>query len=69
MDLAVTNLMDDANVPSLLSLGYLNKDILKDKAYQDTRKFVLSKIILSSSKAKQPKVLVGRMWAWIISGQ
>ncbi len=36
------NLMDDANVPSLLSLGYLNKDILKDKAYQDTRKFVLS---------------------------
>ncbi len=36
------NLMDDANVPSLLSLGYLNKDILKEKAYQDTRKFVLS---------------------------
>jgi meiotically up-regulated gene 157 (Mug157) protein len=36
------NLMDDANVPSLLSLGYLNNDSLKDKGYQDTRKFVLS---------------------------
>jgi meiotically up-regulated gene 157 (Mug157) protein len=36
------NLMDDANVPSLLSLGYLNKAFLKDKEYLNTRKFVLS---------------------------
>lgn len=36
------NLMDDANVPSLLSLGYLNKEILQEKAYQATRNFVLS---------------------------
>ncbi len=36
------NLMDDANIPSLLSLGYLNKDILTDQRYQLTRKFTLS---------------------------
>lgn len=36
------NLMDDANIPSLLSLGYLNKEILNDQRYQLTRKFTLS---------------------------
>ncbi len=36
------NLMDDANVPSLLSLGYLNNNMLNDKLYQNTRKFALS---------------------------
>ena len=36
------NLMDDANVPSLLSLGYLESAILKGEAYQNTRKFILS---------------------------
>ncbi len=36
------NLMDDANVPSLLSLGYLNNNMLKDRLYLRTRKFVLS---------------------------
>ncbi len=36
------NLMDDANIPSLLSLGYLNASWLKTNVYQNTRKFVLS---------------------------
>jgi len=36
------NLMDDANVPSLLSLGYLDNNILKGEVYQNTRNFVLS---------------------------
>ena len=34
--------MDDANVPSLLSLPYLNAVQQNDPLYQDTRKFVLS---------------------------
>ena len=36
------NLMDDANVPSLLSLKYLAPKIAEDPIYQHTRKFVLS---------------------------
>jgi meiotically up-regulated gene 157 (Mug157) protein len=36
------NLMDDANVPSLLSLPYLNAVPQNDSLYQSTRKFVLS---------------------------
>lgn len=36
------NLMDDANVPSLLSLPYLNALPAKSPLYQNTRKFVLS---------------------------
>ncbi|MCF8451446.1 MAG: glycoside hydrolase family 125 protein [Taibaiella sp.] len=36
------NLMDDANVPSLLSMGYLIPSMLNDKTYENTRKFVLS---------------------------
>lgn len=35
-------LMDDANVPSLLSLPYLNAIDTKDPIYQNTRKFVWS---------------------------
>ncbi|MBQ9430513.1 MAG: glycoside hydrolase family 125 protein [Kiritimatiellae bacterium] len=35
-------LMDDANVPSLLALGYLNKAMLDDPVYQNTRRFVWS---------------------------
>ncbi|MEO6289869.1 MAG: glycoside hydrolase family 125 protein, partial [Ginsengibacter sp.] len=37
------NLMDDANVPSLLSLPYLNAVKQNDPVYLNTRKFVLSK--------------------------
>jgi meiotically up-regulated gene 157 (Mug157) protein len=36
------NLMDDANVPSLLSLPYLNAVKSTDPVYQNTRKFALS---------------------------
>lgn len=36
------NLMDDANVPSLISLAYLDRNLLKDSLYQNTREFVLS---------------------------
>lgn len=35
-------LMDDANVPSLLAMAYLGDVSLKDKVYQNTRKFVWS---------------------------
>lgn len=37
------NLMDDANVPSLLSLPYLGYCSEDDEIYQNTRRFVLSK--------------------------
>ncbi|RYE11644.1 MAG: glycoside hydrolase family 125 protein [Sphingobacteriaceae bacterium] len=36
------NLMDDANIPSLLALPYLNAVPASDAVYQNTRKFVLS---------------------------
>lgn len=36
------NLMDDANVPSLLAMPYLNTVKLSDPVYQNTRKYVLS---------------------------
>jgi meiotically up-regulated gene 157 (Mug157) protein len=35
-------MMDDANVPSLLSLSYLIPHLQQDKVYQRTRKYVLS---------------------------
>lgn len=36
------NLMDDANVPSLLSIPYLNTDFFDANIYQNTRKMILS---------------------------
>ncbi len=36
------NLMDDANVPSLLSLGYLVPEMMKDDVYKATRIYALS---------------------------
>ncbi len=36
------NLMDDANIPSLLSLPYLGAVDKEDKVYQNTRRFLLS---------------------------
>ncbi len=37
------NLMDDANVPSLLSLAYLGYCTAEDEIYRNTRDFILSK--------------------------
>jgi uncharacterized protein len=37
------NLMDDANVPSLLSIPWLRYTGIDDEIYQNTRKFILSK--------------------------
>lgn len=37
------NLMDDANVPSLLSIPFLGYTTIEDEIYQNTRKFILSK--------------------------
>ena len=36
-------LMDDANVPSLLSLGYLDPEVFDDPVYLNTRRFVWSR--------------------------
>ena len=37
------NFMDDANVPSLLSIPYIEYRDIDDEIYQNTRKFILSK--------------------------
>lgn len=50
--LGQVNLMDDANVPSLLSIPYLGYRPLTDPIYQNTRNFVLSK--------SNPNYFIGR---------
>ena len=36
------SLMDDANIPSLLSLKYLSKEVIDKEVYNTTRKMILS---------------------------
>jgi meiotically up-regulated gene 157 (Mug157) protein len=57
--------MDDANVPSLLSLPYLGAAHTNDTMYRNTRKFVLSADNHTFSRAKQPKVSADPMSASI----
>jgi meiotically up-regulated gene 157 (Mug157) protein len=59
------NLMDDANVPSLLSLPYLDAIKLSDPVYQNTRKLLLSSSNPFSLQEKLQKVLVVHMQEWI----
>jgi uncharacterized protein len=60
--------MDDANVPSLLSLPYLNCCLLDDPIYKNTRRFILSKnnpYFFSGSSAEgigSPHTLVDNIW-------
>lgn len=58
------NLMDDANVPSLLSLPWLAYCGKDDPIYKNTRAFVLSKrihIILKASAQKESEVRTHRI--------
>jgi uncharacterized protein len=60
--------MDDANIPSLLSLPYLDCCSLEDTVYQNTRKFVLSKFNPYFFKGKvaegigSPHTLINKIW-------
>ena len=58
-------LMDDANVPSLLAMPYLGDVDVNDPIYQNTRRFVWSKTILTSLKEKPEKVSGGRILVMI----
>ncbi len=61
-------LMDDANVPSLLSLPYLGCCEINDEVYQNTRRFIFSKNnpYFFEGKAGEgigsPHTLVDRIW-------
>lgn len=49
------NLMDDANIPSLLALPYLGYVDINDRIYQNTRKFILSEDNPFYNKGKYAK--------------
>jgi meiotically up-regulated gene 157 (Mug157) protein len=55
--------MDDANVPSLLSLPYLNSTFLDDEVYKNTRKFLFSKTIHITLKDSERNRRTTR-WSW-----
>ena len=57
--------MDDANIPSLLALPYLNCVSRDDEIYQNTRKFVLSESNPFFLKEVMQKESVVRMLVWI----
>ncbi|MEW6508244.1 MAG: glycoside hydrolase family 125 protein [Bacteroidota bacterium] len=60
--------MDDANIPSLLSLPYLGCCNLEDEIYQNTRKFLLSNnnpyyfVGKAAEGIGSPHTLVNRIW-------
>lgn len=64
-------LMDDANVPSLLAMGYLGDVSLDDPIYQNTRRFVWSKDNPAFFSGKAGEGVggphVGRQMAWPMS--
>lgn len=64
-------LMDDANVPSLLSLPYLGAVDVKDETYQRTRKFILSENNPFFFKGKAAEGIggphIGRDMVWPMS--
>ena len=49
-------LMDDANVPSLLALGYLDPERYDDPVYLNTRKFVWNE-----NKMEPPVIIDGKL--------
>ena len=69
------NLMDDANVPSLLSLPYLGYCCADDEMYRNTRDFILSKAnpyYFEGSKAKgigSPHTPKNHIWPIALSMQ
>lgn len=64
-------LMDDANVPSLLAMGYLGDVSLDDPVYQNTRRFVWSKDNPTFFSGKAGEGIggphIGRRMAWPMS--
>lgn len=64
-------LMDDANVPSLLGMGYLGDVSLDDPIYQNTRRFVWSKDNPTFFSGKAGEGIggphIGRQMAWPMS--
>ncbi len=65
------NLMDDANVPSLLAMPYLNAVSVQDPIYQNTRKLLLSEFNPFFFKGKAAEGIggphVGKDMVWPLS--